>query len=75
MKHEHKYLYTFLDGFTYEHAAITEWFDRGKHVSPMTNEELFSTETMENTLLKENIDEFLKSMDFDNFDVAPDLLS
>lgn len=32
-----------LDGFTYERAAINEWFLCGKYTSPMTNEPLHDT--------------------------------
>ncbi|KAL5286262.1 WDSUB1 family protein [Megaselia abdita] len=60
------------DGFTYEKSAISEWFDRGKNASPMTNEELQTKDLMENTDLKYKIEEFLKKMDFDAFDCNAD---
>lgn len=62
------------DGFSYENSAIVEWFGRGKHTSPMTNEELSSDDVVPNVDLLQQIDEFLKSLDFDKFDVTPDLL-
>lgn len=60
------------DGFTYEKSSILEWFNRGKSTSPMTNEELNTKDLMENTELKDKIDEFLKKMDFDTFDLSAD---
>lgn len=65
--------YLFSDGFSYEQSAILEWFERGKHTSPMTNEEL-SDVISENEELKNRIEDFLKSMDFDKFEATPDLL-
>lgn len=65
----------FSDGFSYESSAITEWFDHGKNTSPMTNVEISNTELFENTKLKDQIDEYLKALDFDKFDVTPDLLN
>lgn len=50
-----------------------EWFERGKHTSPMTNEELSDAIT-ENEELKNRIEDFLKSLDFDKFEATPDLL-
>lgn len=64
----------FVDGFSYEHAAIVEWFERGKHTSPMTNEDLASDNVSPNIELLAEIEGFLKSLDFDKFDVTPDLL-
>lgn len=54
------------DGFSYENSALLEWFETGKKTSPMTNGVLSSTEVMENTLLKDKIEEYLKALDFDN---------
>lgn len=67
-----KYL-SILDGFSYEKSAIIEWFDRGNNSSPMTNVELVSRDLSENDILKEKIEEYLKSMDFGSF--GPDLLN
>ena len=36
------------DGETYERAAIEEWFGRGKTTSPLTNEELRTTDLFQN---------------------------
>lgn len=55
------------DGFTYERDAILSWFDRGKVTSPMTNEELPNLDLVDNDEIKQQIDEFLKSIDFDSF--------
>ncbi|KAJ6625922.1 WD repeat, SAM and U-box domain-containing protein 1 [Pseudolycoriella hygida] len=63
------------DGFSYEKSAIIEWFDRGNSTSPMTNIELESKDLSENDSLKDKIEEYLKSMDFGNFSVGPDLLN
>lgn len=41
----------------------------------MTNEELTSRDIIPNSELKDEIDTFLKSMDFDTFDATPDLLN
>lgn len=60
------------DGFTYEKSAISEWFDRGRTFSPMTNEELNQNKLNDNVDLKYKIEEFLKKMDFDAFDVNAD---
>lgn len=63
------------DGFCYERSAILEWFDRGKHTSPMTNATLASDDVESNTDLLAQIDLYLKSLDFDAFaTVTPDLL-
>lgn len=59
---------TSTDGFSYEKSAIDQWFSRGKDTSPMTNATLSSTDCMENTVLKQQIDDFLKTLDFDTFD-------
>ncbi|XP_053685350.1 WD repeat, SAM and U-box domain-containing protein 1-like [Sabethes cyaneus] len=56
------------DGFTYERAAIQEWFSREKIVSPMTNMVLSTDELVENGKLKQKIDEYIKSLDLDNFE-------
>lgn len=55
------------DGFTYEAGAINEWF-KMKPISPMTNLELDSTDTLPNLQLKERIDKYLQSLDFDPFE-------
>lgn len=55
------------DGFTYERSAIQEWFgQRSQTISPMTNIEILP-DLNENVLLKERIDNYLKSLDFDTF--------
>lgn len=54
-----------IDGFTYEESAIEEWFSHGKLTSPMTNLEI-SSEVMENTVLKERIEEFLREKQFES---------
>lgn len=65
---EHRILICkFTDGFSYERAALEEWFDRGKITSPMTNLEI-SSEIMENFVLRERIEEYLREMDFSAFD-------
>lgn len=71
----HLIFINFLDGFSYEKSAITEWFDRGNSSSPMTNIELDSRDVHENSNLKEKIEDYLKSMDFGSFSVGPDLLN
>lgn len=45
----------FTDGFTYERAAINEWFLCGKFTSPMTNEPLKTTSLMPNVSLRNAI--------------------
>jgi len=45
----------FLDGFTYERAAINEWFLCGKYTSPMTNEPLHDTSFTPNFALRNAI--------------------
>ncbi|XP_047103130.1 WD repeat, SAM and U-box domain-containing protein 1-like [Schistocerca piceifrons] len=47
------------DGFTYECAAINEWFLSGKFTSPMTNSQLSNTKCIPNTDLKAEICQFL----------------
>ncbi|GFG40879.1 hypothetical protein Cfor_08909 [Coptotermes formosanus] len=47
------------DGFTYERAAINEWFLSGKFSSPMTNAQLTDTQLTSNTNLKTRICQFL----------------
>lgn len=54
------------DGFSYEREALTEWFDKGKTTSPMTNLEI-SSEVMENSILRDKIGNYLRDMDFDPF--------
>jgi len=44
-----------LDGFTYERAAINEWFLCGKYSSPMTNEALHDTSVTPNLSLRNAI--------------------
>ncbi|KAK2589010.1 hypothetical protein KPH14_001855 [Odynerus spinipes] len=43
------------DGFTYERAAINEWFLCGKYTSPMTNEPLHDTSFTPNINLRNTI--------------------
>ncbi|KAI4481594.1 hypothetical protein M0802_013914 [Mischocyttarus mexicanus] len=43
------------DGFTYERAAINEWFLCGKYTSPMTNEPLHDTTFTPNIILRNAI--------------------
>lgn len=45
----------FSDGFTYERAAINEWFLCGKFTSPLTNEPLKSTLLTTNVPLRNAI--------------------
>ncbi|XP_076388519.1 uncharacterized protein LOC100881755 isoform X4 [Megachile rotundata] len=47
------------DGFTYEKAAINEWFLCGKYTSPMTNESLQDTSFTPNIVLRNLIYTFL----------------
>ena len=49
----------FLDGFTYERAAINEWFLCGKFTSPMTNEPLNDKNVTPNITLRNAIYAFL----------------
>lgn len=51
------------DGFTYEEAALKEWFDMGKVTSPMTNLPLNTTDYIPNVVLREKIEDYLKSFD------------
>jgi hypothetical protein len=48
-----------VDGFTYERAAINEWFLSGKFSSPMTNAQLTDMQLNPNTNLKTSICQFL----------------
>lgn len=41
----------------------------------MTNVEIINTEVVENDELREKIEEYLKSLDFDTFNVTPDLIN
>jgi hypothetical protein len=50
-----KNLFIVLDGFTYERAAINEWFLCGKYTSPMTNEALHDTSVTPNLSLRNAI--------------------
>lgn len=54
------------DGFSYEREALTEWFDKGKTTSPMTNLEI-SSEVIENSVLRDKIGNYLRDMDFEPF--------
>lgn len=36
-KQKLKWIFNFIDGFSYEREALEEWFERGKYTSPMTN--------------------------------------
>jgi U-box domain len=56
------------DGFSYERSAIEMWFSKDKRTSPMTNMELTSIETTPNVALKNEIENFLKKLDFDPFE-------
>ncbi|XP_043263892.1 WD repeat, SAM and U-box domain-containing protein 1-like [Colletes gigas] len=47
------------DGFTYERAAINEWFLCGKYTSPMTNKSLQDTSLSPNIVLRNTIYTFL----------------
>ncbi|XP_071867920.1 uncharacterized protein isoform X3 [Bombus fervidus] len=47
------------DGFTYEKAAINEWFLCGKYTSPMTNKPLRDTSFTPNVILRNAIYTFL----------------
>ena len=47
------------DGFSYERREIENWFARGKHTSPKTNEELPHTFLMPNRDLKSTCQDFL----------------
>lgn len=47
------------DGFTYEKAAINEWFLCGKYTSPMTNKPLQNTSFTPNVTLRNTIYTFL----------------
>ncbi|XP_055379742.1 uncharacterized WD repeat-containing protein alr3466-like [Condylostylus longicornis] len=58
------------DKFTYEKSAINEWFNSNQNKSPITNEELNPMRIMDNIELKQNIENFLKSMDFDSFNTV-----
>ena len=51
------------DGFTYEEAAIKEWFAMGKNTSPMTNLPLTTLDYIPNVKLREKIEEYLRSFD------------
>uniref|UniRef100_A0A182PHG7 U-box domain-containing protein n=1 Tax=Anopheles epiroticus TaxID=199890 RepID=A0A182PHG7_9DIPT len=51
------------DGFTYERSAIREWFSREKTISPMTNLELSTDELVENGKLKQQIEDYMRSLD------------
>lgn len=55
------------DGFSYERAAILEWFGKDKNTSPMTNSVLTSTELFENNKLKQEIKKYLMKLDVDPF--------
>lgn len=50
---------SFADGFTYEKAAINEWFLCGKYTSPMTNKPLQNTSFTPNVTLRNTIYTFL----------------
>lgn len=52
------------DGFSYEREALEEWLSQGKETSPMTNLNL-SPDVLENSVLRERIENFLHDMDFD----------
>lgn len=59
--------FSFSDGFCYEKSAIEEWFSRGKTTSPMTNIDIGGI-LEDNTELKNQIDKYLKALDFDPFE-------
>lgn len=52
----------FSDGFSYEREALTEWFDKGKTTSPMTNLEI-SSEVIENSILRDKIGNYLRDIE------------
>lgn len=56
------------DGFSYERAAIMEWFAKDKSTSPMTNCVLTSTNVFENEKLKREIENYMKKLDIDPFE-------
>ena len=56
------------DGYNYERSVIGDWFYKlGKSTSPMTNSELKSFILLHNFDLKQKIENYLKSLDFDSF--------
>jgi U-box domain len=55
------------DGFTYEKKAIEKWFGRDSPTSPMTNMPMTNTILIGNQKLKEQIENYLKDLDFDPF--------
>lgn len=55
------------DGFSYERAAILEWFGKDRNTSPMTNSVLTSTELFENNKMKKEIEKYLMKLDVDPF--------
>ena len=58
------------DGFSYERREIENWFARGKHTSPKTNEELPHTFLTPNRDLKSTCQDFLDDVrKFDAGDV------
>jgi len=50
-----------FDGYSYEKAAIQEWFKKGNNTSPMTNELLSSNQLLPNHTLKLLIKKYLAS--------------
>jgi U-box domain/WD domain, G-beta repeat len=55
------------DGFTYEKNAIEKWFERDAPTSPMTNMPMTNVILIGNQKLKEQIENYLKDLDFDPF--------
>jgi len=55
------------DGFTYEKDAIGKWFARDSPTSPMTNMQMTSLVLIDNQKLREQIENYLKDLDFDPF--------
>lgn len=51
------------DGFSYEEAAIKEWFGMARNTSPMTNMSLETQDYIPNALLREKIEGYLKTFD------------
>jgi hypothetical protein len=50
---------TTVDGFTFERAAIQDWWRRGRITSPLTGADLHATTLVANRALKQAIEEFL----------------
>ena len=46
------------DGYTYERAAILEWRESGKHISPITQEAFSSSVLIENKQIQKQLSEY-----------------